>query len=46
MRPHRSTVARRSPLRLPGSLADLGHRKVGIGPSEALAACESIRIFL
>jgi len=25
-------------------LADLGHREVGIGPSEALAACESIRI--
>lgn len=31
---------------LPGSLADLGHREVGIGPSEALAACESIRISL
>jgi Response regulator receiver domain len=28
------------------SLADLGHVKVGIGASEALAACESIRIFL
>jgi len=27
-------------------LADLGHRVVGIGASEALAACESIRISL
>jgi hypothetical protein len=27
-------------------LADLGHREVGIGASEALAACESIRISL
>ncbi len=28
------------------SLADLGHRVVGIGASEALAGCESIRISL
>ena len=27
-------------------LADLGHRVVGIGASEVLAACESIRISL
>ena len=27
-------------------LADLGHRVAGIGASEALAACESIRISL
>jgi hypothetical protein len=27
-------------------LADLGHREVGIGPSEALAVSESIRISL
>ncbi len=35
-----------SPLSLPGSLADLRHREVGIGASETLAACKSIRISL
>ena len=29
-----------------GSLADLGHREFGVGPSEALAVCELIRISL
>ena len=31
---------------IPCSLADLGHREVSIGASEALAICESIRLSL